>query len=74
MIQLGPRGFEEKTHRDRNAGNRWTGLSDGGATAPEAQREHAYYILLNWEAGLLHTAEQGSRIITYKQGSMVYNI
>lgn len=48
------------THSYRKPGTRWSGLSDGEAAAPEAQR--AFYTGLNKEAGLWHTAESRTQV------------
>lgn len=41
------------------AGARWTGLLDGETTPSILEAPYVYYMALNVEAGLLHTAELG---------------
>lgn len=54
----------KKGQTHRKAGVRWTGSLGRNHSHPEAR--HVYYIELNSEVGLLHTAKQGDVVIMYR--------
>lgn len=54
----------KKGQTHRKEGVRWTGSLGRNHSHPEAQ--YVYYIELNSEVGLLHTAKQGDVVIMYR--------